>query len=63
MKCLNMGMRREAVQDERGVPGNKGGKEGGDEEMNNYVNEMPHEQIFEVFLITLKESPAVLKLI
>ena len=50
-----MGMRREAVQDERGVPGNKGGKEGGDEEMNNYVNEMPHEQIFEVFLITLKE--------
>ena len=56
-KCLAMGMRREAVQEERGVPagGNAGAggankvgvKEGGDEDINNYVNDMPHDQILE----------------
>ena len=47
MKCLSMGMRREAVQEERGVPNAKGGKEEGGEEMNSYVNEMPHTQVLE----------------
>jgi len=56
-KCLAMGMRREAVQEERGVPaggsavgGGVGGnkvKEGGEEDINNYVNDMPHDQILE----------------
>jgi len=50
MKCLSMGMKREAVQEERGVgKGSKDGGEGGDDlEASLYnPNEMPHQRILE----------------
>jgi len=49
MKCLSMGMKREAVQEERGVgKGMKEGGEGGDDlEGSMYSNDMPADRILE----------------